>query len=196
MLRARLVPLACMLVVLTAGCRSKSASTERREIGTVDAGYLVTTSEGTTRESARYAQASAALARGDVKAARALYQEIARREPGAAEPHVGLGACAMAEDALATAQAEYMLALTKDPSSSSAHVGLGSVAYARADYRTSADEYERAVALSETNPDAHWGAATAYDQLGDHARASAHARRFLELAPGSRYASQARALAR
>ncbi len=72
-------------------------------------------------------------------------------------------------------------------------VGLGSVAYQRGDYTTAQSYYQQALAVQADLADAHWGLALAAAARQDDAVALAHFERFLQLAPQSNQAEQARA---
>ena len=156
-----------------------------REKFTDETAYGVLQVEGVSEVSDLYDRAWPFLDAGDTKTARALYEHALFLEPWNAQAHVGLGTCALQEKDFESAKRHYARGLELDPRSASAHLGLGSAHSHQNQLVKSVEHYEHALRLREDLPDAHWGAATTYEALGDLAQMRAHAKRFLELVPGS-----------
>jgi tetratricopeptide (TPR) repeat protein len=183
----------CLMLLLVAGCAKKNTAPDpREERFDRRETYTFVDNEGTTASPELFKSAGALLDKGDVAGARKLYQLAVQREPERPAGYVGVAGCDLHENKLADAEKQYRKAESLDPRATSPKVGLGTVASLQGKHKEAAALYEQAVALDEKNADAHWGAALSYQELGDHARKSQHARRFIQLAPQSALVPRAR----
>ena len=112
--------------------------------------------------------------------------------PPTAEDHFVLADWLYAERQPAAARERYYAALEMDPEHLEARVNLGCVL-------SDLDEHELAIAAvrgaidqHEAYADAHFHLARVFEKQGDHGAAAPHWRRFLELAPESPWAQEAR----
>ncbi len=171
------IALACFL--------TKRRTLVRKEVGTE--GLVISGTERISPFSEEYRTALNLLSRGEVSEAEAIYNELAKKEPGVADPYIGLGACYLHRQDFAGAQQSYEKALEIDPKSVNAFIGLGSMYIGLSNYTNAVEKYKAALALDEECPDAHWGLVSAYVRLDDMTQARKHLDRFKQLAPDSRY---------
>jgi tetratricopeptide (TPR) repeat protein len=140
-----------------------------------------------------YQEAKALLEKGEVAQAERVYCRIIAAEPNNAGGYIGLGTCLITQWDLAEAERAYKRALELEPNSGMAITGLGSVAYRQGDFKLAVSYYQRVLASGAYLAEAHWGLALAYDALHDGEQALHHYESFLERAPNSNFAGQARA---
>jgi Flp pilus assembly protein TadD len=140
-----------------------------------------------------YQEAKALLEKGEIAQAERVYRRIIAAEPKNAGGYVGLGTCLITQGDLAEAERAYNRALEFEPNSGMAITGLGSVAYRQGDFKLAVSFYQRVLASGAYLAEAHWGLALAYDALNDSEQALHHYESFLERAPNSNLAGQARA---
>lgn len=94
---------------------------------------------------------------------------------------------------LAAARERYSMAIEIDETFVEARANLGCVLSELGRYELAAAAFEGALQSYEGYSDVHYHLALAFEKLDRHDEATAHFRRFLELAPESPWAEQARA---
>ena len=136
--------------------------------------------------------AAAALAAGQLDAARRLYLSLAERFPSAPEPALGLAYVAWYSGNLAAAERRFLqsadLAVEKRELAAEARLGAGRVALARGDHGRARQIFEDARGPSRDTPAAPWilnGLAVAASLAGDHEAAEAHYGQALRISPGN-----------
>ena len=136
--------------------------------------------------------AAAALAAGQIDAARRLYLSLAQRFPDAPEPVLGLGYIAWYSGNLASAQKRFLqtaeLAKERPAMAAEALLGAGRVALARGETRKAREIFERAREPARDTPSAPWilnGLAVAAALDGDHEEAAALYAGALRLSPAN-----------
>ena len=134
--------------------------------------------------------AAAALAAGQLDAARRLYLSLAERFPGAPEPALGLAYIAWYSGNLASAERHFLksadLAGERREQAAEARLGAGRVALARGDYRRAQRIFEDARDSSRDTPAEPWilnGLAVAASMVGDYEAAETHYTQALRISP-------------
>ena len=134
--------------------------------------------------------AAAALAAGQLDAARRLYLSLAERFPDAPEPALGLAYIAWYSGNLAAAEQHFLkaadLAGERKELVAEARLGAGRVALARGDYGKARRIFEAARDPARDTPAAPWilnGLAVAASMDGDYEAAEAHYAEALRISP-------------
>ena len=134
--------------------------------------------------------AAAALAAGQLDAARRLYLSLVERFPDAPDPALGLAYIAWYSGDLASAERHFLnaanLAGETRELAAEARLGAGRVALARGEYRKARQIFESARDPSRDTPAAPWilnGLAVAASMDGDFEAAEAHYAQALRISP-------------
>ncbi len=118
-----------------------------------------------------------------------IYRYLCRIEPDSMKTfaYLGLGSAYVTIKDYKKATDNYRLSLNYNPKNAEAYNGLGSVFLELADLKTAIAYYDTARTINNKNTSAYWGLSLCYDLLKDTLNARANARKFIELAPGSKY---------
>lgn len=137
----------------------------------------------------QYAHASQLISKGDYAAAEKAYLELAGLEPQSSAPYIGMGSVQSLERNFPMAAANYAKALERDARSVDAWTGLGLVSLQQANYGRAKGHFEKALSIEPDHADAYYGMALSCEGLEEYPEALRCGRKFVELAPESRYAS-------
>jgi tetratricopeptide (TPR) repeat protein len=129
---------------------------------------------------------------GDLKAAAETYRAALAAGGPQAELCFQLAEVLYRAGDLAAARERYFIALEIDENYVEARVNLGCVLIEQGEQELAAAALEGALRSHEPYPDAHYHLARVLDELARPADAAAHWERFLELAPDSPWADEAR----
>jgi tetratricopeptide (TPR) repeat protein len=112
--------------------------------------------------------ATALESAGDIDAALAAYLDLVKREPEAAEGHLGLGVLLTKRGGTDAEKgiAELRTAVRIDPNQYEAQVNLGRVLLKQKLTAESIEPLKRAAELAPSNPEPHFQLALAYRRLG------------------------------
>ena len=123
----------------------------------------------------------------------AAYERAIALDPGLSNALTNLGNLSYRRDDVDTAVRWYERALAADPLQPEAMYNLGFVALEAGRWRSAAERFEQTVAIDPGFADAHFNLATAYERLGERARARPHWSAYLDLEPTGPLADHARA---
>jgi tetratricopeptide (TPR) repeat protein len=118
-----------------------------------------------------------------------VYRYLCRVEPDTLKTYayMGLATAYLSAGEYKKAVDNYKLSLTYNPKNAEAYNGLGSVFLELIEIKTAIAYYDTARNLNNKNTSAYWGLALCYERIEDTLNAKANARKFIELAPGSKY---------
>ncbi len=133
---------------------------------------------------AAYLLGLAAVARGQGEPARGHFEQAARLNPAAAEPHLALADLLRQAGEPVQAAEHYRAAARLAPGNPLPHFQLGLIDEAAGDARAAAASYARAVELKPDFPEAWNNLGNLQRAAGDVAAAEASYRRACELRPG------------
>jgi cytochrome c-type biogenesis protein CcmH/NrfG len=119
--------------------------------------------------------ATALESSGNIDAALAAYRDLVRRQPQAAEGHLGLGVLLTKRGGsdIEKGIAELRIAVRLDPNQYEAQVTLGRALLTQRLTAESVEHLKRAADLAPNNPEPHYQLALAYRRLGLREQAQA-----------------------
>src|SRR6185295_8686140 len=125
---------------------------------------------------------------GRVDEARAMFQELLRRDPNASGTWTNLGLAELSAKQLDAAADAFRHAVSADPTNGEAWQGLGAAAVGR-DVRTAIDAWQHAERLQPRDYDLLFNLGMVLADSGRRADALPYLTRFLQEAPRDRYAA-------
>ncbi len=186
-----LVPLSSLLFIFSCNLKRENHNGykkgDRQELKS-DSGYIGITMPPSAN-GAEYGEALKYLEEGAPKKAISIYKNLCRVENDSLKTYAysGLAAAYCADKDYKDAINCYNMSIKYDAQNSYAYIGLGSVYFELKDYKTAIRYYETELAHNNKSEDAYWGLALVYDALNDLPNAKANAKKFIELAPDSKY---------
>ncbi len=129
---------------------------------------------------------------GQAQQAIEVYRAILFSEDSAAEDHFALAELLYREGDLAAARERYYVAIERDEDFVEARSNLGCVLAEQGELELAEAAFSGALMYHPTYADAHYHLARLLDRMGQNEEASNHWRQFMDLAPASPWADEAR----
>ena len=148
--------------------------------------------EGHESEDDLLISAYAAEDEGDLAYAVDCYHALLARDGARAEWHFQIGELLYRLDEITAARERYYAAIEVDPDYVEARSSLAGVLTETGQVELAVAAYRGALSLHDDYPDVHYSLGRLLDQLDRHPEADHHWKRFLQLAPGSPWADEAR----
>ncbi|MEZ6095143.1 MAG: tetratricopeptide repeat protein [Pirellulaceae bacterium] len=128
----------------------------------------------------------------DVESALDVYREMMRVFGPTADTCFAVGELYYSQGEIAAARERYLMAVELDGSFVEALANLGCLLMETGELSRARAAFEDAIEVHANYADAHFHLAKTLDSIGDPTRAEEHWRRFLELAPRTPWANEAR----